>query len=58
MMQSRVSLAEGAALQGLLEDATSDIVVRIDAQGFIETASANLIQIGYDLSQLDRKSVV
>ncbi|MEL6540838.1 MAG: GGDEF domain-containing protein [Pseudomonadota bacterium] len=52
MMQSRVSLAEGAALQGLLEDATSDIVVRIDAQGFIETASANLIQIGYDLSQL------
>lgn len=52
MMQSRVSLAEGAALQGLLEDATSDIVVRIDAQGFIETASANLTQIGYDLSQL------
>lgn len=39
-------------MQGLLEDATSDIVVRIDAQGFIETASANLTQIGYDLSQL------
>ncbi|MEM6858919.1 MAG: GGDEF domain-containing protein [Pseudomonadota bacterium] len=34
-----------------MEDSTGDIVVRIDPGGFIETASANLSEIGYDLSQ-------
>ena len=51
-MQTRMSLAEGAALHGLLEQATGDIIVRVDAQGFIETASSNIAEIGYDLSQL------
>lgn len=51
-MQTRISLAEGAALHGLLEEATGDIVVRVDPQGFIETASSNIVEIGYDLSQL------
>ena len=51
-MQTRMSLAEGAALHGLLEEATGDIVVRVDPQGFIETASSNIVEIGYDLSQL------
>ncbi|MDJ0979394.1 MAG: diguanylate cyclase [Erythrobacter sp.] len=48
----RISLAEGAALHGLLEEATGDIVVKVDPHGFIETASSNIIEIGYDLSQL------
>ncbi len=47
-----MSLAEGVALHGLLEEVTSDIVVRVDRQGFIETASSNMADIGYDLSQL------
>jgi len=51
-MQTRMSLAEGAALHGILEEATGDIIVRIDGQGFIETASSNIAEIGYDLSQL------
>ena len=50
-MQMRMSLAEGAALHGLLEETTGDIVVRVDRDGFIESASANLCEIGYDLSQ-------
>ncbi|NQX93412.1 MAG: GGDEF domain-containing protein [Erythrobacter sp.] len=51
-MQTRMSLAEGAALHGLLEEVTGDIVVRVDRQGFIENASSNIAEIGYDLSQL------
>ncbi|MEM9311214.1 MAG: GGDEF domain-containing protein [Pseudomonadota bacterium] len=47
-----MSLAEGAALHGLLEETTGDIVIRIDRDGFIETASANICEIGYDFSQL------
>ena len=39
-------------MHGLLEEATGDIVVRVDRRGFIETASANISDIGYDLSQL------
>lgn len=52
VMQTWISLAEGVALHGLLEDAMGDIVVRVDTQGFIETASSNIGEIGYDLSQL------
>lgn len=50
-MRMRMSLTEGAALHGLLEESTGDIVVRVDRDGFIETASENLSEIGYDLSQ-------
>lgn len=45
-------MAEGAALHGILEETTGDIVVKIDRHGFIETASASIGAIGYDLSQL------
>lgn len=51
-MQMWMSMAEGAALHGLLEEATGDIVIRINRDGFIETASPSLAEIGYDLSQL------
>lgn len=51
-MHMRMSLAEGVALHGLLEEATGDIFVRVDRSGFIETASSNIAEIGYDLSQL------
>ena len=51
-MHTCISMAEGVALHGLLEEATGDIIVRVDQQGFIETASSNIAAIGYDLSQL------
>lgn len=51
-MQTRISLAEGAALHGLLEEANGDIIVRVDSLGFIETASSNIGEMGYDLTQL------
>lgn len=41
---------EGHVLHGLLEEATDDIVIRLDAQGFIVHASANIAEIGLDLS--------
>jgi diguanylate cyclase (GGDEF)-like protein len=50
-MQMQMSLAEGAALHGLLEQTTGDIVFRTDHKGFIEAASSNITEIGYDLSQ-------
>ena len=53
-MQTRISLAEGAALHGLLEEATGDIIVRVDALGFIETASSTIALLGYDRSGADR----
>jgi len=51
-MHMPISLAEGAALHGLIEETTGDIVVRLDRNGFIETASENIGRLGYDLSQL------
>jgi GGDEF domain-containing protein len=51
-MYVRMDSAEGVALHGLLEETTGDIVIRIDQRGFIETASANIRELGYDLSQL------
>lgn len=51
-MQMGFSVAEGTALHGLIEEATGDIVLRLDQKGFIETASANFAEMGYDLSQL------
>ena len=51
-MNLQISSAEGAALHGLLEEAIGDIVVQIDARGFLETASSNMTELGYDLTQL------
>jgi len=51
-MQMGFSVAEGTALHGLIEETTGDIVIRLDTRGFIDTASANISSIGYDLSQL------
>ncbi len=51
-MYMGLNFREDSALKGLLEDTTGDIAVRLDRHGFIETASANLADIGYDLTQL------
>ncbi|MGB3471661.1 MAG: GGDEF domain-containing protein [Erythrobacter sp.] len=51
-MQMGFSVAEGTALHGLIEETTGDIVIRLDIRGFLETASANIANIGHDLSQL------
>ncbi len=41
---------EGRVLHGLLEEASGDIVVRLDRHGFIIHASANIAELGLDLS--------
>ena len=51
MMQMRINMAEAAALHSLLEDGAGDILLRMDVDGFIETASSNIDAIGCDLSQ-------
>ncbi len=51
-MYMGLGLAEDSALRGLLEETTDDIVLRLDSDGFIKSASANLADISYDLSQL------
>ncbi|MDY7096781.1 MAG: GGDEF domain-containing protein [Pseudomonadota bacterium] len=43
---------EGAALHGLLQETSGDIVLRLDEKGFIRHASDNIKNIGYDLSQM------
>ena len=51
-MKMEMSDVEGRALHGLIEDGAGDIVVRIDAQGFIIHASSNASQLGIDLNAL------
>ena len=51
-MHISMSIQEGAALHGLLEETSGDIVLKLDEKGFIQHASANISEIGYDLSQL------
>jgi len=51
-MQLGMSAPEQTALQDLLAETAGDIMVRIDPFGFIETASSNISQLGYDLSNL------
>ncbi|WP_337661208.1 GGDEF domain-containing protein [Erythrobacter sp. Alg231-14] len=46
------SVEEGRVLHGLLEDASGDIVVRLDPAGFITHASENAAELGIDLSSL------
>lgn len=51
-MEMRFSDAEGRVLHGLIEDASGDIVVRLDAAGFILHASDNAAQLGLDLTEM------
>ena len=45
-MKMHMSDVEGRALHGLIEDAAGDIVVRLDAAGFVIHASANASRLG------------
>jgi GGDEF domain-containing protein len=49
-MKTGLSDVEGHVLHGLLEEASGDIVIRLDARGFIIHASANIAELGRDLS--------
>ncbi|QIQ87782.1 sensor domain-containing diguanylate cyclase [Erythrobacter sp.] len=44
--------AEGRSLHGLLEEAAGDIVIKLDARGFIVHASANAADLGFDPAEL------
>lgn len=41
---------EGRLLHGLIEEASNDIVIRLDQRGFIIHASANIAELGLDFS--------
>ena len=49
-MKIQFSHAEGRVLHGLIEDASGDIVVRLDGNGFIVHASDNAGELGMDFS--------
>lgn len=49
-MKNGLSEVEGRVLHGLLEETSGDIVVRLDRHGFIIHASANIAELGLDLS--------
>jgi GGDEF domain-containing protein len=49
-MKSGLSDVEGRVLHGLLEETSGDIVIRLDRHGFIIHASANIAELGLDLS--------
>ena len=49
-MKIGLSDVEGHVLHGLLEETSGDIVIRLDRQGFIIHASANIADLGLDLS--------
>ncbi len=51
-MKKCFSVEEGRVLHGLVEDASGDIVVRLDRSGFIIHASENAAELGIDLSSL------
>lgn len=51
-MKMGLSREEGAVLHGLLEEAAGDIVIRLNAHGFIEHASEGLTALGLDLAQM------
>ncbi|TRD11591.1 diguanylate cyclase [Erythrobacter insulae] len=51
-MKLGLSDVEGRVLHGLVEEASGDIVVRLDAHGFIVFASQNVTQLGHDLSTM------
>lgn len=49
-MKIGLSDVEGHVLHGLLEETSGDIVIRLDRHGFILHASANIGEIGLDVS--------
>lgn len=49
-MKIGLSDVEGHVLHGLLEETSGDIVIRLDRHGFIIHASANISEIGLDMS--------
>jgi diguanylate cyclase (GGDEF)-like protein len=49
-MKIGLSDVEGHVLHGLLEETSGDIVIRLDRHGFIIHASANIADLGLDLS--------
>lgn len=49
-MKTGLSDIEGRVLHGLLEESSRDIVIRLDRHGFIIHASANIADLGLDLS--------
>jgi diguanylate cyclase len=49
-MKMGLSEVEGRVLHGLLEETSRDIVVRVDRHGFIVHASANIADLGVDIS--------
>lgn len=51
-MNMHFSAEEERALHGLLEEASDDIVVRLDSKGFIIYASHNARDLGIDLSEM------
>lgn len=51
-MNMGLSDIEGRVLHGLVEDASGDIVVRLDADGFLLFASQNVVELGLDLASM------
>ncbi|MFM7379425.1 MAG: diguanylate cyclase domain-containing protein [Erythrobacter sp.] len=49
-MKIGLSEVEGHVLHGLLEETSGDIVIRLDRHGFIMHASANIAELGSDLT--------
>ncbi len=49
-MKIGLSDVEGRVLHGLIEEASGDIVIRIDRRGFIIHASGNIAELGLDFS--------
>ncbi len=49
-MKIGLSDVEGHVLHGLLEETSGDIVIRLDRLGFIIHASANIAELGLDIS--------
>jgi len=49
-MRIGLSEVEGHVLHGLLEETSGDIVIRLDRHGFIVHASANIAELGSDLT--------
>lgn len=51
-MRMHFNDVEGHVLHGLIEDASDDIVVRLDSAGFIVHASVNAMELGIDFHAL------
>jgi GGDEF domain-containing protein len=47
-MKIGLSDVEGRVLHGLIEEASGDVVIRLDRRGFINHASANIAELGFD----------